>query len=237
MINRFYSSDCISLEECEKRINENNKFPRRIALWPRYGEIEYDINSNYFRTDEVKESRDVLIIGCSITAGVGIHEHQMYANNWCRENNYTFYNLAFPGAGFETLYRVLEEYIDIVRPKIVLCCYPFTNERREVRYPHKDMIVHPYHFQNIIKGDDRSLMNKNRSVLRELFHEQEIAIMRRRTLNAIRWLCHSKNTQLIEFDGPQTLGNDEGARDACHPSDKMNERYLTKLRDETRNKN
>jgi hypothetical protein len=108
-----------------------------------------------------------------------------------------------------------------------------------VRYPHKDMIVHPYHFQNVIQGDDRSLENNNRSVLRELFHEKEIQIMRRRTLNAIRWLCYSKDycNELIEFDGPQSIGNDKGARDACHPSDKINERYLTKLRDETRNTN
>lgn len=240
-----YSSDNFDgkiIENIRKNLKKQNDLEHmkaRIELYDVYGEIEYEINSKYFRTDEVREERDVLIIGCSVTAGVGIHEHQMYANNWCRENNYSFYNLAFPGAGFETMYRILTEYIDIARPKIVLCCYPYSNERREVRYPHKDMLVHPSYFQNVIPGDDRSLENKNQIVLRELFHVPEITMMRRRTLDAIRWLCYSKDfvNEIKEFDGAQTIANDKRARDACHPSAEVNEQYLEKLRNATRNTN
>ena len=251
MIKRFYSSDNADLNGIKQmyvrhkdQTNESYNYRVKHAklrqeVYHKYGEIEYDINEHYFRTDTVKEPRDVLIIGCSITAGVGIHEHQMYANNWCRENNYSFYNLAFPGAGFETMYRILDEYIDIARPNIVLCCYPYSDERREIRYPHKDQLIHPYHFQNVIPGDDRSLENNNQAIMRELFHVPEIQIMRKRTLDAIRWLCYSRDfcSEIIEFDGAQTIANDKGARDACHPSDVVNEKYLTKLRNETRNIN
>ena len=215
-----------ALEEIKKKWPKD-VYESRKALIESYGKIEYYINEQGFRSDEFDEIRDVLIIGCSITAGVGVHEHQMFTNNWCREKGLTFYNLGITGGGFETMYRCLYDYMDILKPRIVLCNYPYTDARREVRLDNRDVIFSPKHIMDNQRNRDFPWMPV-------LFGEKDINIMRERMLDAIRWRCYNRNVRLIEFNGVNETDSDWGGRDLVHPSDKWHAQMLTSLLNETK---
>jgi len=216
----------LALEEIRKKWPKH-VYESRKEIIRSYGDIQYYINKQGFRTDEFDEIRDVLIIGCSITAGVGVHEHQMFSNNWCREKGLSFYNLGITGGGFETMYRMLHDYMDILKPRIVLCNYPYTDARREVRLEDRCVIFSPKHIMDNQRNRDFPWMPV-------LFGEKEININRERMLDAIRWRCYNRNVKLIEFADVNTMESDFQARDLHHPSGEQHASLLTSLLSKTK---
>lgn len=215
-----------ALELIRKKFNDS-VYQSRKRIIESYGDIDYYINKQGFRSDEFDEIRDVLIIGCSITAGVGVHEYQMFTNNWCREKGLTFYNLGITGGGFETMYRCLYDYMDILKPRIVLCNYPYTDARREIRLENRDVIFSPKHIQDSAKNMDFPWMPV-------LFGQKEIEINRERMLDAIRWRCYNRNVKLIEFAGVNETDTDWAGRDLVHPSGEWHNQMVTSLLEQTK---
>jgi len=171
--------------------------------------INYGINEQGFRTDNIVEPRDVLWIGCSSTFGVGINESDTFPHIVSKEKGWSYYNLSRQGVGFEFYYRAIKEYIDVIKPKHVLVVDPSTLSRREILCDNGKNI-------SITKMQPRGTSKDFLSYdPKDLLGGREIKIMTMRTRDAIRWVCRKTNLVFIE-----NLTNEfttYSARDLIHP--------------------
>jgi hypothetical protein len=89
----------------------------------------YKYNSHGFRSREfdLKDSRSkILTLGCSHTVGVGVPQHE----NWAEQFGVTYFddhvvwNAGLGGAGSDTVARLAVNMIPIVKPNIVAILWP-----------------------------------------------------------------------------------------------------------------
>ena len=230
--------DWSSDNESVRKINLNMRLEQGRVVYDEakrniesYGTIDYTINSDGFRTDEIVEERERIIIGCSITAGVGVHSHQMFSTRFMDSLDggldNTYYNLAVPGAGWETIYRVLYDYVDTIKPKEIIMMSPWSDERREVRAEDRDIIFHPTHVQDKKRNSDFNPPL-------EMFGKRETDVMVQRTLDALHWMCYTRNIKLFISYATRIVPNDRMARDLHHPSWKGHDEILRMLEEDYR---
>ena len=110
-------------------------------------DIEYKFNTHGFRCDEFDLSTElpILFIGCSVTEGVGIKQHETWAYQLLTNirnktgKNIPYWNIALAGHGVDTNANCLHWFINnITRPKFIFAHLPpFT--RREFSFE-SDMI-------------------------------------------------------------------------------------------------
>jgi len=190
--------------------------------WTDESVINYDINDDGFRTDNIDESRDALWIGCSSTFGVGVNEFDTFAHLASNEKGWSYYNLSRQGVGWEFYYRVLQKYVDVINPKHVLVVDPATIERREILCDDGKNI-------SITKMQPRGTSKDFLSYEpKDLLSNREIDIMFKRTKDAIRWVCRKTN---LVFLGDLT--NDfttYSARDLIHPGIEDHKQIASELK-------
>lgn len=103
--------------------------------------ITYNINEYGFRTSFDFDDQDSLItLGCSHTFGVGNRLEDIWPVLLAEKLNLKLYNLGVPGAAMSSCFRVLNEWISKISPKMVVVLEPhpsrreFTNNGEITRY-------------------------------------------------------------------------------------------------------
>jgi hypothetical protein len=88
----------------------------------------YRYNSYGFRSREfdLKDKNIIMTFGCSHTCGVGVPQHDNWAEQFGRRyfSDHAIYNAGLGGAGADTVARLAINMIPIIKPKIVAVMWP-----------------------------------------------------------------------------------------------------------------
>lgn len=86
--------------------------------------IEYRFNSQGFRCEEFDDRPAGIALGCSITAGVALDAYDTWPSLLSRKLNTHIWNLGVPSGAMTTCFRMLDHYIDVLKPKFVVLLAP-----------------------------------------------------------------------------------------------------------------
>lgn len=88
-------------------------------------DIEYKHNKQNYRSPEFAENIDAIFAGCSNTYGVGLVEEARWSNIIANRMNFSFVNLAIPGASAALIVSEILHYIKVYgKPKYIFCMFP-----------------------------------------------------------------------------------------------------------------
>jgi hypothetical protein len=82
--------------------------------------IVYKFNSDGFRCDEFSSDDNIVFLGCSITAGVGLNQKDLYTTKVAESLKLKCHNLGVAGSGNDTAFRMALAYLEKLKPKIVV---------------------------------------------------------------------------------------------------------------------
>ena len=101
--------------------------------------VRYKTNSSGYRCPEwsplPEGKKNVVILGCSHTYGVGLEEKQVWVDqlyNLVDRTRLRFWNLGSPGASGDHVVRVLYSTEKVLFPKIIIVCWPLWNRRERI---------------------------------------------------------------------------------------------------------
>lgn len=207
----------------------NLKSPNRSKLEENdliNNQVTYTFNSHGFRADEFTSTDQILFLGDSYTFGMGVPYEMTWARLVSKELNLHNHNLAIGGSSHNTAFRLFFNYVDLLKPKIVVFITTETT-RFEIIVDGKPVSLGPWWPRSdVITGN---------------FYKQWILDEENTNLNyqknclAIQGLCTQKNIKYIQygivdcFPWPLTdLG-----RDLNHPGMKshksVSEKILSRL--------
>lgn len=86
--------------------------------------IEYSYNSHGFRCDEFDDRPNAIALGCSFTEGTAIHLDQTWPTYLSKLLGLHVWNLGSGGGSVDTVFRILDYYIDKLKPKFVFILIP-----------------------------------------------------------------------------------------------------------------
>tara|TARA_R110000796_G_scaffold1667_10_gene6815 strand:+ start:2950 stop:3870 length:921 start_codon:yes stop_codon:yes gene_type:complete len=167
--------------------------------------IEYKYNEYGFRADEFStEHNGNIFIGCSHTFGTGHYLENTWSHILNEQIGGRFYNMAVPGTGIQTGFRMLEQYIDKVKADKCFIFYPH-HDRYDFSLGEEDEKFSPLgkdqwnHWETIfphldygfydIKWDDKS----GKALRRLLLDQDHSYYIHRSNLLAILYLCEKNN--------------------------------------------
>jgi hypothetical protein len=177
--------------------------------------IEYHINKQNFRHDGTHKgyvNGGVMYVGDSEVFGVGncLKDTLTYKAHYSSNlSSLPYYNFGVPSRGIETYYRIIKEYISKIKPHTIVLIYPWESSRSEVWDVNKKDFYY-IHLNTELKRNkisSKALMN--------MFDEVPSTIRLNKNLEAIRWLCHTHNTQFIYIE-KLPKDNEPSARDLVH---------------------
>ncbi len=96
------------------------------------------VNSHGYRCLEWNPMPDgkknVVILGCSHTFGVGHPEETHWVAHLSKHNTklLRYWNLAVPGCSADKMTRILYGAEKILEPKIIICCWPSSSRRERL---------------------------------------------------------------------------------------------------------
>lgn len=111
----------------EKNIRDPKKRDYLAAMgWIDPQAITYSINRFGFRSDEWQQpdSNRFMALGCSFTMGIGLPNSSVWCNVLSSMIDIPIYNLGVGGAAMDTIFRIGEYWIPILKPKFVLVLIP-----------------------------------------------------------------------------------------------------------------
>ena len=78
--------------------------------------------------------KNVVILGCSHTFGVGHAENTYWIAHISKHNTnlLRYWNLAVPGASADRMVRILYGTEKVLFPKIIICCWPSISRRERL---------------------------------------------------------------------------------------------------------
>ena len=82
--------------------------------------------------------RNVIVLGCSHTYGVGLANNQHWVHHISQHNTkrYRYWNLGQPGASGEQIVRILYGTEKLFDPKVIIVCWPLWHRRERLeKYP------------------------------------------------------------------------------------------------------
>ena len=107
--------------------------------------------------------KNVVILGCSHTWGVGLEPHETWAHHVSqhRTDRLRYWNLGQPGAGADTIVRMLYSCEKVLFPKIIIVMWPQISRRERLEeYPRNLQGTHKtLKFENSVT--DINNFNKN----------------------------------------------------------------------------
>lgn len=180
------------VSDSEELFNKNWKdATKRIRLikggWDQTS-IVYRSNDRGFRMDQdfndLVPGHGNFYLGCSITFGVGLNVEDTWAWKINQRIGGDFINLAWPGTGIETQYRMLRSWAGVLRPRRAYTLGAFSG-RREI-IDDRGMVIRlgPW-----TSGGDLD-------TYRRMSSENEIRISFIRSLDAMRAICMDLGIEL-----------------------------------------
>ena len=107
--------------------------------------------------------KNVVILGCSHTWGVGLEAHETWASHVSQHNTnrLRYWNLGQPGASAETVVRILYSCEKVLYPNIIIVCWPEISRRQRLeKYTQNLLGSHPsLRYENHETDMNNFLMN------------------------------------------------------------------------------
>ena len=115
----------------DKRIPEANDAKDKSGL------SSVKLNSLGYRCPEFKVpegKKNVVILGCSHTFGVGHAENTYWVSHLAKHNTKSlrYWNLAVPGCSGDRMVRILYGAEKVLFPNIIICCWPSVSRRERL---------------------------------------------------------------------------------------------------------
>jgi len=168
--------------------------------------IEYRYNHQGFRDEDFDDRPCVLALGCSFTFGIALPEHQIWPRLLSQALGIHVWNLGAPGSGIQTVFRVLDYYLDKLAPKAVYVLIP-PKARLEWADIHG---VYRRALPNEFNESDRFLRDW---MAQESNHDHQDRVHKL----AIRQLCNDKDIPVYLVESIQSIIDPGLARDLQHP--------------------
>jgi hypothetical protein len=196
----------------EEKFKLNLADPVTQALLKQYQWLEpecitYQFNSHGFRDQQFDNRNCGLAFGCSFTQGVGVAEQDTWPRLLSKMLGIHVWNLGIGGCALDTIYRISEYYIHMLKPKFVVLLVP-----------------PPWRVEYATSNTDFELLlpttlqaNNAGSFVKNWFANEVNSILnRKKNIQALSYICQGASTPLYMLD-TQKLGNDCCARDLLHP--------------------
>jgi hypothetical protein len=216
--NKFYNpyTDALESEKYNLRKHEKYYYGKKLFLNESMSHeqeyFEYKLNENLFRCKNFsefdKDRFNLLVLGCSITAGVGLPENLIWFNNvldklGLDKKSVDVYNLSINGSGISNLIRNAHAFIKTVgKPDLVLMLLPQAS--RGLIW-NKDLD----HFENVhyepnnlnLNSDEEknkiNHVNEFRKYYMGIYSHEDALIQRSMEINLFESLCKSYEINLL----------------------------------------
>lgn len=177
--------------------------------------ISYQFNAQGFRSIEFDTNMSAgMAVGCSYTQGVGLLQHQVWPSIVSERLNYPIYNLGVVGCSIDTVFRLVDYWLPILKPKFLLVACP-PKSRIEFFRPDGEIAVclpnHPHwHWSGYLEW----LINSNNAELNF-----------KKNLLAITALCQKHKIAMVSLTIDNDFVFDTTARDLMHSGPKSHELF------------
>ena len=207
----WYGSD--TKEAYNKNIITRKDKLKEEGFYP-YKDLTYTVNGQGFRIDddiEEKENREsIIILGCSITFGVGVEKKSSWPYIIEDYIGHKVYNLGVCGGSMDTYYRLLKYWLPILKSKRILILGHPGSRREFYNIRNKWTLVSS---GVVIPNTD---LFKDPDLLLTLLNGTEFYLNEQRNLDAMNYLAIQNNSQL-HYISQNGLHIDQQARDLQHP--------------------
>ena len=202
------------------------------------GLCTYTYNELGFRGDSIyKEGFKVMVLGCSITEGVGVNDNETWPAQFCShiENGVNF-NFGTAGRSNDFICRCLMSYYDLIKPDLVLIMYTFPH-RREVYTENNEIesYIPSKNWGNILETNERYAIQNSLDILQNdnsdfiNWYKNHILIKLFLESKKCNWLWDGKNlkTEYTEFNRFSVFDKFkiDIAVDNLHPGPKHHKEY------------
>ena len=189
-------------------------------------EIEYQFNSQGFRTPEFDQRSNWIALGCSFTQGTGVNVSDRWTDIVADQIGLHCWNLAAAGAAGDTCYRIARHYIPKLLPKFVVYLEP--------RYNRTELMTSKQAAPWVINWA-HDARNWPGEYVKYLISESEnLELNAEKNREAIRSICLQNNVQLIVYspDAFRSMVSDSTqhdlGRDLLHPG-RLNNQAFAKV--------
>lgn len=198
--------------------DQENKFKLNLAdpatelllkkyQWTEPDCITYQFNSHGFRDQQFDDRKCGIAFGCSFTQGVGVAEHHTWPSLLSNRLGIHVWNLGIGGCALDTIYRISEYYIDLLKPQFVVLLEPAPWRIEYAKVDGEFEVLMPYTLQ----ADNAGTFIKNWFV-----NDINSTLNKQKNIQALKYICSSAGISLHTLDS-QKHGNDCQARDLLHP--------------------
>lgn len=164
--------------------------------------ILYETNSYGFRTKEFEECRDsIIFLGCSHTYGIGLPSDRIWCHLVAKELGLPYFNLSVAAGSLDTAFRVLSEWMPVVKSKMVFLQIP--EARREVVWDESNLILR-------ILATNKHVKN-----FHIMLNDVDYGLNRKKNLLAIEKICELHDSKFITLENTNFVG-EMRARDKLH---------------------
>jgi hypothetical protein len=157
-------------------------------------EIEYNFNSNGFRSEEFEDNSipSAIFLGCSNTLGTGIPIEKSWTYLVAKELNVKMYNLGLAGGSNDSAFRFAQAWIPRLKPKYVFLLSPnkirneFINEKNDI----------------ILFGEWGNTLRSNSFIKGNMY---QYHLNKIKNIMAIENIVRINNSELVVLDSMQYL--------------------------------
>tara|TARA_B100000700_G_scaffold330199_1_gene455200 strand:+ start:4177 stop:5178 length:1002 start_codon:yes stop_codon:yes gene_type:complete len=150
--------------------------------------------------DYLEDTGGVIYIGDSNVLGMGIMLEDSFtykAHYSCsKTKDKRYLNMGMHGHGIDAYYRILKYYIEEIQPDIIVMSHPWQGARTEY---FSDAIGHWYSITANKLIREQLKMDKEDALV-QYFHTVMGYTRWYKNLDAIKWLCHSNNVDLLAVE-------------------------------------
>ena len=111
------------MEDEEKIFKKNlKKFPDKMQYWVE-NPFTYTVNKYGYRCPSFsikKTKKRLLTVGCSHTFGQAQPENEIWPRIVADELELELYNLGVPGGSSDTVYRVINKWLKVIKPDLII---------------------------------------------------------------------------------------------------------------------
>ena len=212
-----------TLELYKKNIQTSSNYDLLHKLGWIDSVVEYSYNSHGYRCEEFDSGPCALALGCSFTEGTGLHLEQTWPHLLSSKLGLTVWNLGSGGGSIDTVFRILEHYIDRLKPASIFLLIP-----PETRFEYCD--IHNG-FPIIQIGS----LGRHDSFAKEWLSQPFNSIHNtKKTMLAIEQICAKSNIPLFACSSKGATENRAGwgqvdlARDLLHPGE-LYQKYIADI--------
>lgn len=146
-------------------------------------EITYKFNSHGFRDEEFDNREAGIALGCSRTLGVGVNQQDTWHWQLGKKLGIYIWNLGVGGGSTDCCFRLLDHYINVLKPKFVIYQPPSVYRIELFDSTWKTVLAN---------SNDQSLFLKS-----WFAYDENTVTQARRNVLAIRYRCYETQTPLF----------------------------------------